>query len=227
MTYPLSSLDQLKAKALVWQADDPITGTDTERFASGYQEVDEQLTAGGWPKGQLIETLYRGEGCGELRLWLPLLADFSQHSKVVFINSPHIPYAPALLKARVHLANTFWIQCKNQKETLWALEQCLRESNFGMVLGWLGEASFDKLRRLQQAVSCGHNLGVLFRPQEMAEHSSAASYRLQLNARKQGAEITFIKRRGGWPGPSKTLDLGYQSLLHPETNTLSSIHLVE
>ncbi|MFC6671004.1 hypothetical protein [Marinobacterium aestuariivivens] len=46
---------------------------------------------GGWQAGNLVEVLYDTEGCGELRLLLPLLAQAPADRWVLWVDPPIFP----------------------------------------------------------------------------------------------------------------------------------------
>jgi cell division inhibitor SulA len=177
--------------------------------SSGYAGLDALLPGGGWLRGQLVELLYAGEGCGELRLLWPLLRRFCCSDRLVlWIDPPHHPYPLSLLQAGIRLDNQRIVRTRSQQERLWATEQALKSGCAPLVLSWLdARVSAAALRRLQLAAQEGEALGWMMRPDSVREQSSPAAYRLQLDAAAGMPQVTLLKRRGGWPLPPTALEL--------------------
>ena len=149
---------------------------------TGVAELDAALPGGGWPCGALSEILFAHDGIGELSLLMPALAAITQRrQRVVFVAPPYIPYAPALDAYGLDLRYVVQIEA-NAGEGAWSAEQCLRSGSCGAVLGWLHQADYTQLRRLQLAAESGDALAFLFRPAHSAGKSSPAALRLQLHA---------------------------------------------
>ena len=149
---------------------------------TGLAELDAVLPGGGWPCGALSEILFAHDGIGELSLLMPALAAITQRrQRVVFVAPPYIPYAPALDAYGLDLRYVVQIEA-NAGEGAWSAEQCLRSGSCGAVLGWLHQADYTQLRRLQLAAESGDALAFLFRPAHSAGKSSPAALRLQLHA---------------------------------------------
>lgn len=177
--------------------------------SSGYAALDALLPGGGWLRGQLIELLYAGEGCGELRLLWPLLRRLAAPGQLIlWIDPPHHPYPLPLLQAGIRLDSQRIVRTGSSRERLWALEQALKSGCAPLVLGWLGaEVSDAQLRRLQLAAQAGGGLGWIMRPDPVREQSSPLGYRVHLAATGGQPRLALLKRRGGWPLPPIPLDL--------------------
>ena len=149
---------------------------------TGLAELDALLPGGGWPCGALSEILFADDGLGELSLLMPALAELTQRrQRVVFVAPPYIPYAPALGAHGLDLRYVVQIESA-ANEGAWSAEQCLRSGSCGAVLGWLQQADYTRLRRLQLAAESGDALAFLFRPAVAAGKPSPAALRLQLHA---------------------------------------------
>lgn len=202
-------LNTLIQDARVWQGHRHTTTTLPAEL-TGYQALDNQLGGLGWPRGALSECLLDAPGIGELQLLLPLMQRFSRAGKTVFwLNPPHTPYAPALARAEVDLAQVVMIHTEDSGDLLWTLENCLRSTATGLVLAWPGKLAIRDIRRLQLAAEAGDNICVLFRSRQLAAQSSPAALRLELQPGEQGdLRINILKRRGSWPGQRCTLGMG-------------------
>ena len=191
-----SALDQLlQNSAQVWR------GTQTSRIktcASGYPSLDAALPGGGWPIGALIELLPACEGIGELRLGLPALRTLNDANRqIVFVQPPHTPYPPALLRAQLSLQNILWISAENDADARWAAEQTLRAGAAGAVLLWSDNGDDRNLRRLQLAAETGQALAFLYRTPSARSLSSPAALRLLLQPALYGVQVEIVKARGG------------------------------
>jgi len=150
-------------------------------LSTGLPELDALLPGGGWPCGALSEILFANDGIGELSLLMPALAELTRRQqRVVFVAPPYIPYAPALDACGLDLRYVVQIE-STAGEGAWSAEQCLRSGSCGAVLGWLPQADYTLLRRLQLAAESGDALAFLFRPAGAAGKSSPAALRLQLH----------------------------------------------
>ncbi|MBY4675910.1 translesion DNA synthesis-associated protein ImuA [Marinobacterium arenosum] len=219
MAVETGSLHSLLQKGVVWQAYRQPSDKAVS-LSTGYPELDQALPGSGWQRGQLVELLYRREGGGELRLLLPALAQLCREGAderepgwLLWVDPPHIPYAPALAEAGVDLARVLVVRSNSRRDRLWCLEQALKSGCCSAVLGWLPTGQEKAIRRLQVAAVEGGAAGFLFRPAGCREQSSAAPCRLLLQNRASGAEVTILKRRGGWALPAMHLLLGEERIL--------------
>ncbi|MCB1553177.1 MAG: translesion DNA synthesis-associated protein ImuA [Xanthomonadales bacterium] len=184
-------LNTLLDRKRLWRG--PAPKPDTPSAApTGHVELDAALPSGGWPESAISELMLAADGIGEIQLLLPTLVRLTQQGRaVVWVAPPYRPYAPALARAGVDLAQLHVIDADDQAP--WALEQCLRSQACAAVLGWLPRADDRCLRRLQVAAETGHALGFLFRPEAAAQNPSPAALRLAL----QPGLLRVLKCRGG------------------------------
>lgn len=193
-------IHSLLHQGTVWRGRAVRTQAPQQALSSGFPVLDELLTGAGWPAAQLVELLYREEGSGELRLLLPLLAELSRQERwLIWVDPPHIPYAPALLAAGVNLDRVQVVRSNSRRDRLWCLEQCLKSGCCSVVLGWLPGGQEKAIRRLQVAATEGQSRGFLFRHSRCAGQHSAAPWRLLLEPHPEGVTVSALKRRGGWP----------------------------
>jgi cell division inhibitor SulA len=201
----MSSLDALLQTAAVWRASES-SRANQPAVASGFRALDEKL--GGWPIGALIELLAPYEGIHELSILLPALAKLSQDERwIVFLNPPHIPYAPALSRAGVNVARIVVVHARSGAEVLWSMEQCLRAGVCSAVLAWPGVLNEQAIRRAQLAAETGQTLAVYFPPCGIAAQPSPVPYRLRVEPDPEGIRVEILKRRGGGVGAPIRLSL--------------------
>lgn len=201
MNTPLSSLlPLLRERPDIWRATTAVP--QPQGLATGRAELDAQLHQRGWPRGALTELLCDHPGNGELQLLMPVLARLSQQGrKLVFIAPPHLPYAPALHRQGVDLAQVLLIRAPAVAEQVWAASQALRADSAGALLLWPGAGiSHPQLRKLQLAAHHSSGVAVVFRPLAAAAEASPAALRITLSATAGTCELQILKQRGGWAG---------------------------
>lgn len=198
MSAAAPTLKEVLARPDIWR------GADFARVTAeptGFAELDRRLPGGGWPVGALTELFPQEQGIGELQLVLPWAARLTQAGgRLAFVDPPHLPYAPALVQAGVHLPRTLLVRPQSVSGGLWAIEQILRAGACGAALIWPGALGQTELRRLQLAAETGKTTALLFREMRAASEFSPAALRLKLAARAGGGlSIDIFKCRGGHP----------------------------
>ncbi len=173
-------------------------------IATGHAALDAELPGGGWPTGTLTEVLHDGVGIGEVSFLAGALTRACDNNRLlVWVNAPHLPYAPALAQAGLPLERCLVVRSPGREDALWAAEQALKSGACGAVLLWLGQESRTRrqdeyacLRRLQMSAQAGRCMAVHFRPTAAESLSSPAHLRVALS-REQGAlRLRIPKRRG-------------------------------
>lgn len=188
------ALDTLLQQNKVWRASS--AGSATAVQPTGHARLDALLPGGGWPEAALSELLLRADGSGELHVLWPTLARLSgAGERIVLVEPPFIPYAPAWSAAGVDLRLLTIVRCANVKDALWAMEQCLRSGSCGAVLGWAQRSGDRELRRLQVAAASGKTLGFICRPLSAANNPSPAALRLMVE--DSTPQVRVLKSRGG------------------------------
>lgn len=165
-------------------------------FPTGHAALDRALPGGGWPASGLIETLVPARGCGELRLWAPLVARLTQAQAArccVFVSPPFEPYAPAW---RARGARTDRLLVARGGQAAWAMEQSLLSGACMLAFGWIAHITMRELRRLALAAEKGAAIGVLIRPSGAAREHSAALLRVALESTDRCCTLRLLKGRG-------------------------------
>lgn len=207
------NLDLLLDYPNTWHDDTPTV--PATGLSTGFPELDAVLPKGGWPQGAVTELLVPQEGVGALQLLLPTLAKISQQRRwIAWVAPPYIPYAPALAAAGVDLSRVLLIHPRAGDDGLAVVERSLRSGTCGAVLAWPMAGDGPALRRLQLAAAEGQSLGVLFRPESLAEQSSPIDLRLRIARRPTGVDIYLLKRRGG--RDARPVSLSMDRLLQPQ-----------
>ncbi len=231
----MSSLTKLLEHPALWRGN-ALAQVRAASVASGFAALDRELPGGGWPTGALTEILVGQPGIGEVSMLLPALARLSATGRwQTWIAPPHQPYAPALARAGITLARLIVVNplhaADPRRDALWAIEQTLRSSVCGAVLGWLPASrravSYTALRRLQVAAEENDVFVALFRPLEARHESSPAVLRLSVEPAARGHLIVQILKRRGLPAEAPIhLDLNRRHAVdrhHPASAPARSV----
>lgn len=197
----------------IWRAADSQRAAECraqtgQGISTGFPALDAVLPDGGWPADGLVEILVSDRGCGDSDLVAPLLQHLSdQHRWQVWINPPWLPYAPGLAQHGVSVKRALLLECRQDNEILWAMEQCLVAGSCSIVQAWPDRIQPPQIRRLQLASQKGQALGFLVRPQACAQQPSPAPLRLEVGPLQpdQQIQVRVLKRRGGWGSDWLTL----------------------
>lgn len=202
-----NKLATLLKRADVWQSS--ATQQPHLTIPTGHTRLDAALHQGGWPTQALTEILCDQPGSGELQLLLPAVKKLcAKGRQLVFINPPHLPYAPALQQAGIAPKQVLVITPQTSADQLWTVEQTLRADVAAALLVWPQRVpDLSQLRKLQIAAQSTQGLSLLMRPVSSAAESSPAALKLQLKPTPAGCQLTIIKQRGGWAGQVLELNL--------------------
>ena len=192
------ALDTLFNGGRVWKGRPAVPPASVH--PTGLAALDAVLPTGGWPESALSEILMAKEGVGELQLVLPTLARLSTAGeRIVLVAPPYTPYPHAWQNAGVDLRQLAVVRAE-ERDALWAVEQCLRSGSCGAVLCWPRKADDRALRRLQVAAETGQTLAFAWRALSDALNASPAALRLAVDARP--AQVRVLKCRGGLAHPA-------------------------
>jgi hypothetical protein len=199
----MSALAKLLEHPALWRGN-TLAPVRTASVASGFPRLDRELPGCGWPTGALTEILVAGQGIGEVSMLLPALAQLSGAGRwQIWIAPPHGPYAPALAQAGIALSRLIVVTPSHQPDALWAMEQALRSSVCGAVVGWLAAerraVPYAALRRLQVAAEDSDVFVALFRPMAASREASPAVLRLSVESAAAGQLTVHILKRRGLP----------------------------
>lgn len=183
---------------------------------TGFPELDQLLTIGGWPLGAIIELGVTKHGMGELRLLLPAIQALSGASsnnnscEVMWIAPPFLPNAQALKKFGFNTDCLTVVQTKTQADAFWATEEVIKSKACVVVLTWISGYSSNQLaiRRLQLAAQKATILSVLIRDSHCLQQASVSRLKLLLsNTQKGELAVTVHKQPQGWGGGQCVLSL--------------------
>jgi len=168
-----------------------------DALPSGFTQLDNVLTLGGWPQRGSIEILSDGSGMGSMGLFLPTMEKLSEQGRwQAFIGAPQTPYAPLLAARGIDTRQILMVHPKSREDLLWATEQAVRSTTCSIVFSWLGasEYRYAELRKLQLAAAENDTLAILFRSTDTIGQHTPASLRLVISGYRQ---VDILKQRGG------------------------------
>jgi len=201
--------DLLGLSSELWWADGWPQSATQKTIGSGFEALDQELPAGGWPCGALSELLSKQIGIGELRLLMPVMRQLTlQQKTVMLMNPPMLPYGPALASHGVDMNHLILLKASDVFDRLWAIEQCLRSNSLGCILAWLPHTDLRPtvFRRLQLAAQQFEGPSFVFRPMQVHTQACAAALRVLLLPRpQQRLGLRILKRRG--PMHSEVLEI--------------------
>ncbi|QSX31595.1 translesion DNA synthesis-associated protein ImuA [Shewanella cyperi] len=165
---------------------------------SGFDSLDALLPDRGWPRQGVCELICSHPGLGELALLSPLLATLSRQSDalVLLVAPSLLPVPQYLLQQGIAMERLYWVDSRDRKEQLWAMEQALSSGGCQLVLAWLTHLSLSEARRLQLASEKGQSLGIVCLPSQPEAHPVPLKLALEPG---EGAQVRLrlLKRRGG------------------------------
>jgi len=160
--------------------------------------VDGLLPEEGLPPGSLVELLSNTDGVGVWTLALFMGWHACGEGRTLVVVDPERCFYPpaAALKLGIDLARTIVIRPRSWPDAYVALEQSMRCSAVGAVIGRCDRLSFADCRRLQLAAEAGGGVGLLLRSEETRGAPSFAALRLRVTPLGEGRG-TRVEGRGG------------------------------
>ncbi|WP_457447132.1 translesion DNA synthesis-associated protein ImuA [Roseateles sp. P5_E4] len=166
--------------------------------ATGFAELDAQLTDGGWPCGSLIEVLQPQPSLLEWRLIGPSLRPLVCGGRtVVVVGHPKQPHLVGLRHLGIEEDNLLWVKVDLPSHRLWATEQAIRSNSAAAILTWLPQARPEQLRRLQVLAQGCEGPVFIIRPIEARHDPSPAPLRVMASVLFDWQiKVEIFKRRG-------------------------------
>ena len=133
-------------------------------------------------------------------------------SASIWISSSQNIFVPALSSFGINPDKIIFIELKNQKEILWALEEALKCEGLAAVIGEIPELSFTFSRRLQLAVEQSRSTGFIIRNNPRKLDTTACITRWRICSLPSTSEndmpgvsfprwnVELLKVRNGKPG---------------------------
>ncbi len=199
-------IQHLKSQHLVWQAN--LTKADSYQFlnSSGFPELD-TLLGGGFPPHGVVEMESIGS-IGELRLLAPYLKSSLDKGVTAFIQPPALMNSLFLHSIGLNINRVWIITPEQQRDALWAAEQCLKSGACSNVLLWQDELEIHQVKRLQVASEQGACPLFMLKPNMTNRLSLPVSLSLKLQGSDQGVRVEVLKRKGGWS--KGNVDINFQ-----------------
>lgn len=142
----------------------------TDRISSGCEAMDACLPGRGYYPGTLVEYLRSTPACGATHLALAAAAQAMQHHGGFLVIVDHAKqfYPPVLATHRIDLTKVILVRPDTAADTIWAIDQSLRNTAVAAVVSELNSLDDRAARRLQLAAQRGGakhggGLGLLIR----------------------------------------------------------------
>ena len=159
-------------------------------ISSGCRALDHLLPTGGLVRGSLVECLEYGTGSGGAGTLALIFARQAalEGGAIVVLDHRQWFYPPAAAVLGVDLEQLLVIRVSQQRDQLWALDQCLRCPAVAAV--WTPWEDLDEhdFRRLQLAVESGGGLGLLVRSHRFRQQPSWSDLQLLVHPMAPGGE---------------------------------------
>ncbi len=199
-----SQLQALHNQQLIWKGSQALSKVATT--ASGFEALDNQL--GGWPKSGLT-AIHSPISIGELRLLTPFLQQQTKQGLVVFINPPANLSSHYLRHHQIPVSQVIVITPKDEKDALWAAEQCLKSGPCNVVILWHSKLEIHQTKRLQVASENGDCAHFVFLQSERSL-SLPIPLSIALTHHTQGVMLSVTKRKGGWSPTPFVVDMRHK-----------------
>jgi hypothetical protein len=154
---------------------------DACALSLGIPALEKLLPQGRLSAGSVMELVSTADGTGAWTLALFMAKHACEKGKaLIVVDDQGCFYPPAAARLGIDLARLIVLRSRKPRDVYAAVEQSLRSTAVGAVLGW-----FDRLpgvdgRRLQLAAETGGGLGLLLRPAASLRAPSFAAVRLQV-----------------------------------------------
>jgi hypothetical protein len=163
--------------------------------------------------GALIELLAAADGGGAWTLGLYWARHAcAERRSLVLVDGRGWFYPPAARALGVDLAHVILVRPTSRSDGQAALDQALRCTAVGAVLGWCDRLNAAEAQRLKLAAEAGGGLGLILRPLGAARGPSFADLRLRIaplvsteTARR--VQIEVLRWRGGKEGQTLIVEI--------------------
>ncbi len=189
------SLTQLLRRNDVWRGHSSVF-TEHSVLDTHYQELNQQLSQGGWPLSALIEICQAGSSC-EWWLFGPAMRH-EQESDIALLNPPALPFASGIKQLGIHTERFLVVTPHNAQDFIACFVELSQAHECRYLLAWQQnyQFSYSQIRKLQLHSSAQPGLCTLFRPSSAIKQSSPASLRMAITPMEQSIHIAIAKQKG-------------------------------
>jgi protein ImuA len=179
----------------------------------GIPRLDAILPGRRLAAGSLVELLAATEGAGVWSLALFLAKQVATKSNaLVVVDSQRCFYPPAAAKLGLELARTIVVRPHLPSEAHAAVQEALRCSAVGAVIGWHQQLRGREYRQLQLAAEAGGSIGFILRPPGAVRAPSFAVLRLLVSpvvstGSTRRLQVQVVRCRSGKEGQSLLLEM--------------------
>lgn len=186
-------------------------------LSTGIPELDRLLPGHGVRPNCMVEWLgEQGAGTWVLGL-LGALRACSEEQWIVIVDPAGEFYPPAARQWGLNLSRLLLVRPANLAGAVWAIDESLRHSSVGAVIGCIDRLTARDSRRLQLAAETGGRLCVLLRPCSARWESSWAEIRWYVKAHPSSqvsprrVHVELLRCRGGSQGGEVELELDHEA----------------
>lgn len=191
-------IQQLKSKQWLWQGFREQQKANV--IATGFEEFDKHL-GGGLPEKGIFD-VKTPLGIGEMRLFMPYLANKKGNGLLALISPPATINAEFLISLGIQLSRVIVIMPASQDNALWCAEQCLKSGACSSIVLWTQSIEVSQTRRLNLAANSNNASVLLMRDKVSQNFALPVSISVQLAPHEQGIKVSIDKQRGGHAVPS-------------------------
>ncbi|MCH2213071.1 MAG: hypothetical protein MK110_17335 [Fuerstiella sp.] len=146
--------------------------------STGIPALDAILPDHGLRCGTLCEWIGAQPGSGVATLAMSVAGQAQKTGPLVIVDAQRTFYPAALPSTGVSLTESILVRPKSKHDELFTIEQALRCSGVGVVLGFIDRLRNQQFRRLQLAAESGTAIGMLIRPSFALKQTGWADVRL-------------------------------------------------
>ena len=161
-----------------------ITKPGSESMSMGLGPIEEAFPGSVFPVGAVHELVSREpEAAAATSGFVSCLLNSMMKRKgfCLWVSSQRIVFPPGLKLLGIDPESIIFIDLKNDKDVLWAVEEALRCSALIAVVGEVKELSFAQSRRLQLAIEESQVTGFIHRVYPRTENTTACVARWKIS----------------------------------------------
>lgn len=210
-----SVIDQLQEQILKVQGHKQVSDGQSRSLDLGM--IEQRFPGGIFPRGAVHELISTtSEAAAVTSGFLSVLLEKMMQSGGFCLWISTLPrrsiYPPALKAFGIDPERFLFVDTSKPRDTLWALEECLKCDALVAVVGELTELSFNESRRLQLATESSQVTGFIHRFQPKAENATACVSRWKITPLASQVagdmpglgfpqwQVQLLKVRNGHPG---------------------------
>lgn len=178
------TIEQLQQQLQRWHK---TTELADQVLPLGLGAIEEAYPGKAFPKGVLHEFISESAenaACTSGFLAVLLSKLISQSGPCLWVSTlpRRAAYPPALSQFSLDPSRIIFVDCKNEKQSLWVVEEALTCKALGAVVAELNELKFNDSRRLQLAAERSQVTALIHRFKPKTEEATACASRIMVEA---------------------------------------------